>query len=563
MPKSIPTNGQANWGTVLNSHLGQLMDPTYGGFNIVADVAARNTRFPAVADNEGATVYNKSTGTFQVLESGPYTGVRWTDLGRTMSGNAQTGAGTLTYGINNPSNPEASDHYEYLQSSDNNFETYVQKGDYIKPNNTTGNFLYLVGDKVAANRFKISIALDERDNRISNGPTWTLTAGSRNVTISVPDYVVAGDRLSVGNAGTWLIEKISSTLYRTTDNAPFSGTLTIEVLQRPITNFSQWEVVKATLNVQDQLLVNPNKTITLNNASIVNKPQLTNTTVYSSSSISSGNNFWGNSSIATAVATGSTPVLTVGFSAHARQVVGNGVDSSLSATRSEWAGITNLIGINSITTQDASKDTSSSGMTSFNSRAYINRGKVKNVIGIFLDRTSMVSAPVGEAQLPDTAWGIYQTNMVTGTAGNFAAKNFFQGNVLIKPIDTTLNFAVQYAEASESLAVVGNILATGTVTQNSDITLKKDIVKIDGALNKLSQIKGVTYKWKKPENHGDDETEQLGIIAQDVEKVFPQAVSTDPNGIKSVSYGDMVAPLIEAIKELKAEIDSLKAQLIK
>jgi Chaperone of endosialidase len=278
-------------------------------------------------------------------------------------------------------------------------------------------------------------------------------------------------------------------------------------------------------------------------------------------SISSGNNFWGNSSTATAVATGSTSALTVGFSAWARQVVGSVVDSSLSGTRSDWNGSTSFIGIQSNITQDAGPNTTSNGMTSFGSRAYINRGKVKNVVGIFLDRTSMVGAPVGEAQLPDTAWGIYQTNMVTGTAGNLAAKNFFQGNVLIKPIDTTYNFAVQYAEASESLAVVGNILATGTVTQNSDITLKKDIVKIDSALNKLSQIKGVTYKWKNPENHGDDETEQLGVIAQDVEKVFPQAVSTDTNGIKSVSYGDMVAPLIEAIKELKAEIEELKKKV--
>ena len=560
MPKSIPTNGQTNWGTALNDHIGQLMDPTNGGFNIVENVAARNARFASVAANEGATVYNKETGTFQVLESGAYTGVRWTDLGRTMSSNAQTGAGTLTYGINNPSNPDASDHYEYLQSSDNNFETYVQKGDYIKPNNNN-NFLYLVGDKVAANRFKITIAIDERDNRISNGPTFSFTSGSRNVTISVPDYLVVGDSVSGINAGAKILEKTSSTVYRIGSNSSFGGTLVILSIGRPITNFSVWEIVKVTLNVQDQLLVNPNKTITLNNASIVNKPQLTNTNVYHSSKISSGNIFWGNSSITTAVATGSTSALTVGFSAFARQVVGSVVDSSLSGTRSDWNGSTSFIGIQSNITQDAGPNTTSPGMTSFGSRAYINRGKVKEVCGILLEYTSMTAAPVGEAQLPDTVWGIYQNNGVIGTAGTKMAKNMFVGNVLIKPSDNSYNFAGQYAETSEALVVYGNILASGTVTQNSDITLKKDIVKIDGALNKLSQIKGVTYKWKKPENHGDDETEQLGVIAQDVEKVFPQAVSTDPNGIKSVSYGDMVAPLIEAVKELTARVKELEAKV--
>jgi trimeric autotransporter adhesin len=117
-------------------------------------------------------------------------------------------------------------------------------------------------------------------------------------------------------------------------------------------------------------------------------------------------------------------------------------------------------------------------------------------------------------------------------------------------------------EPSQKLHVNGNILATGTVSQSSDERLKKDIKVVDGALAKISQIKGVTYKWKKPENHGDDKGRQLGVIAQDVEKVFPEAVKEDKEGIKSVNYGDMIAPLIEAVKELKAENDALRAEII-
>ena len=69
MPKSIPTNGQTNWGTALNSHLGQLNDPTYGGFNIVADNTARDAKYTGLTgENAGLTVYNKASGSFQVLE---------------------------------------------------------------------------------------------------------------------------------------------------------------------------------------------------------------------------------------------------------------------------------------------------------------------------------------------------------------------------------------------------------------------------------------------------------------------------------------------------------------
>ena len=105
--------------------------------------------------------------------------------------------------------------------------------------------------------------------------------------------------------------------------------------------------------------------------------------------------------------------------------------------------------------------------------------------------------------------------------------------------------------------VYGNFTASGNVTAYSDITLKEDIEVIPNALDKVSAIRGVTYNRKDLE----DKPRHAGVIAQEVEKVLPEVISTDKDGIKSVAYGNLVGLLIESIKELKSEVDELKAKL--
>ena len=108
---------------------------------------------------------------------------------------------------------------------------------------------------------------------------------------------------------------------------------------------------------------------------------------------------------------------------------------------------------------------------------------------------------------------------------------------------------------TSNVTVNGAITASGDVTAFSDISLKENIEVIPDALNKLSQLRGVTY------NRKDLKTKrQTGVIAQEVEAVVPEVVYTDEEGIKSVAYGNLVGLLIESIKELKAEIDLLKAE---
>jgi hypothetical protein len=111
----------------------------------------------------------------------------------------------------------------------------------------------------------------------------------------------------------------------------------------------------------------------------------------------------------------------------------------------------------------------------------------------------------------------------------------------------------------------GRIDASNDVVafSSSDKKLKENIKPIKNALDKVSQISGVEFDWKeltedeKLSIHGN-EGHDVGVIAQEIEKVLPEVVQTRDNGYKAVKYEKIVPLLIESIKELKAEIEELK-----
>lgn len=88
----------------------------------------------------------------------------------------------------------------------------------------------------------------------------------------------------------------------------------------------------------------------------------------------------------------------------------------------------------------------------------------------------------------------------------------------------------------------------------SDRRWKTNIAVIDSPLEKLENINGYYYNWKD----GKDKSTQVGVIAQEVEEVLPEIVSTDDDGYKSVDYSKLAPLLIEAIKEQQRTIDELK-----
>lgn len=111
------------------------------------------------------------------------------------------------------------------------------------------------------------------------------------------------------------------------------------------------------------------------------------------------------------------------------------------------------------------------------------------------------------------------------------------------------NVGIGNTAPSEKLEVTGSVLATSFL-YTSDARLKKDVKKIAKALLNLEKMRGVHFTWNETNE------KEMGFIAQEIEKIHPELVVTNKKtGMKSVKYGNMVALLMEAIKELKAEKD--------
>jgi cell division protein ZapA (FtsZ GTPase activity inhibitor) len=118
-----------------------------------------------------------------------------------------------------------------------------------------------------------------------------------------------------------------------------------------------------------------------------------------------------------------------------------------------------------------------------------------------------------------------------------------------------------YVGTSDTFSNAFEVLFDGTTTIagdlniNSDARLKANIISLGATLSKLLQIDGKTYTMKKDTNH----KKKIGLLAQDIEKVFPELV-TETNDIKSVNYQGLVPVLINAMKEQQDEIERLKKQ---
>ena len=108
-----------------------------------------------------------------------------------------------------------------------------------------------------------------------------------------------------------------------------------------------------------------------------------------------------------------------------------------------------------------------------------------------------------------------------------------------------------------TLTVKGDVIAYGTP---SDISLKENIKPIDSALDKAMKLQGVTFDWKENDSILDIK-EDIGFIAQDVQKVIPELVRENNNGMLSMRHQGIAPILLEAIKELKTEIEELKKQI--
>ena len=127
-------------------------------------------------------------------------------------------------------------------------------------------------------------------------------------------------------------------------------------------------------------------------------------------------------------------------------------------------------------------------------------------------------------------------------------------------------------EQDGDLQIQGTATAAGT-TLTSDARLKNNIKPLPSSLEKVLNLRGISYEWKAQ----NETSKQIGVVAQEVEAVYPELVHTSESGYKSVSYSKLVAPLIEAVKEifsitesnadriagLEAQIEALRLELDK
>jgi hypothetical protein len=131
------------------------------------------------------------------------------------------------------------------------------------------------------------------------------------------------------------------------------------------------------------------------------------------------------------------------------------------------------------------------------------------------------------------------------------------GSKLVAVSTNTYPRTASYTVTGGTLTTVGAITAGGDVTAFSDVRLKHKISTIDSALGRISNLRGVYYE------RIDMLGRKTGLIAQEVEGIMPEVVQTgtDPDGTKSIAYGNLVGLLVEGIKELTQRCSDLEKRL--
>ena len=156
----------------------------------------------------------------------------------------------------------------------------------------------------------------------------------------------------------------------------------------------------------------------------------------------------------------------------------------------------------------------------------------------------------------------------TNTDTNTVTTNIAGTGVSVSSGTGNSTISIGQSVATNATVTFGEVRSTGDIIAyySSDLALKENISPIDNALNKVMSIGGYNFDWK--DSHLEDrggvdgmfvKKKDIGIIAQEVQKVLPEAVGKREDGTLGVRYEQIVPLLIESIKELKSEIESLKS----
>lgn len=172
----------------------------------------------------------------------------------------------------------------------------------------------------------------------------------------------------------------------------------------------------------------------------------------------------------------------------------------------------------------------------------------------FMARNSPFSTDIGGMRIQrDSTTGNVNTMLFAAANGNSASEKM--------RINGNGNVGIGTTSPTQKLTVSGNICATGTIGACSDVRFKRDIVPLSSSLKSVLSLQGVHYRWKTEEfpDRNFSKDRQIGLIAQEVEKIYPEVVQTGTDGYKSIDYARLTPALIEAVKEQQKQIDELKA----
>ena len=130
---------------------------------------------------------------------------------------------------------------------------------------------------------------------------------------------------------------------------------------------------------------------------------------------------------------------------------------------------------------------------------------------------------------------------------------------------TVISVSPSQITLQRETVIDGNLIVTGLARVSGDIiafyssdeNLKSNIRIIENSAEKLSKIKGVRFNWKE---NGDND---IGVIAQDVESVIPEAVVTRVSGIKAVNYDKIIPLLVNTVNELTQKVKQLEERIEK
>ncbi|MCX5666864.1 MAG: tail fiber domain-containing protein [Candidatus Omnitrophica bacterium] len=224
------------------------------------------------------------------------------------------------------------------------------------------------------------------------------------------------------------------------------------------------------------------------------------------------------------------------------------------------------------------------GSTSLGAFALFNNvGADNTAVGsraLFSTYTGANNTAAGSSALDHNTIGSNNTVVGEYALGMNSSASAYEGNVaigrgsanMVEAANNKLYIDVYHFTPPEILVegdfALNTVKINGPLTTtigctSSDRRWKKNIRSIDNALTRLLKLRGVTYEWdiEKYPGMGFGPGEKIGMIAQEVEGVFPQLVATDPKGYKTLEYEKIAPILIEAIKEQQARIEEQRLQI--